>query len=789
MQTTDTTSTSPVQLSAAIQTATRRIAPLWPLTHFVAVNPFVGLTGQRFQDACRVLNRATGKMPMLTAAQYREAYASGQIAEQDIESVTDEHWPKQRLLDLIEEAYGNEQMEPVMTFACFMDGQRPHSHWEVLIIDEISKWCAVKYDDNQTTWRSPWVKDELYAGWREAAEHDCNPEAYGLSGYREFIKSLPRTADETIAHCMQLLEQPEVDPVDFIHRQLMTVSGWAGYLRYLDREKELRGGSGNELVQLLAIRLAYDAALHHAFVQDGSQRSYWRRIKPVSPDRDYVEGLSRWQQAYELGYQRELLGMLKSGGSEQDEQARPAVQAVFCIDVRSERLRRHLEAAMPAAQTIGFAGFFGFPISHQGAGQDKSQARCPVLLVPPLDCPDVDSSTDPKRLIQKWSAKRTWKAFQNSAASCFSFVEAMGLGFIKQLAGPDTKVKSCCPTTPKPDLEALPIETLAEMAEGALRNMSLTRNFARLVMICGHGSHSSNNPYASALDCGACGGHAGDLNARLAAMALNQPKVREHLASKGIVIPEDTQFVAGLHDTLSDEVELLDASQLPESHHGDVQLLCEALKVAGAATRAERASTLGIEGLEGEELEKEIMGRGQDTSQVRPEWGLANNAAILIGDRARSQGVNLDGRVFLHDYDHSADKDLSVLTLILCAPVVVASWINLQYYGSRVNPSIYGSGDKALHNVLGGIGVMEGNGGDLRTGLPMQSIHDGEKFVHEPRRLSVLLEAPREAIDQVLESQPGVKELFDNGWIHLIALEGSASYRYAHGGWTAFQPT
>ena len=78
-----------------------------------------------------------------------------------------------------------------------------------------------------------------------------------------------------------------------------------------------------------------------------------------------------------------------------------------------------------------------------------------------------------------------------------------------------------------------------------------------------------------------------------------------------------------------------------------------------------------------------------------------------------------------------------MLELILTAPVVVASWISLQYYGSAVAPAAFGAGNKLLHNVVGGIGVFEGNGGVLRGGLPWQSVHDGEGLVHEPLRLSV----------------------------------------------------
>ena len=768
---------------AMIHEALGRIPPLWPLKHFVAVNPFVGLLDRPFPEACARMQSVTGSLPLLSAAEYRDLWKRGEITQADLDSVADTDWSSVRILDLLT-SDGPGAPRPVQTYADFIDEGSAGSHWGTLVVEEISKWCGVAFDENQTTWKSPWSNEGLYAGWKAAARLDRNPEACGLTGFREFVKGLPDDATGCIHTCLQRLSS-RANPTDFLHRQLMTISGWAGHLQYRVREDSLRGQQNDSLRDLLAIRLAFDAGLQAALGNDPQLAEAWECLKPSVIEPDWVEGLTRWQRAYEAGYQRSLarLLVLPSKGS---TPARPPVQAVFCIDVRSEIFRRHLEGSLPGLQSIGFAGFFGFPVAHEKAPGEVT-SRCPVLLVPPVtSCEALTPAESESNRIAR-AQSDAWRAIQNSAASCFSFVEAVGLGFIGTLNRPTSPPAPACgqarPTVRLRDF-ASP-EDRATMAEGALRNMSLTRNFARLVLICGHGSQSANNPFASGLDCGACGGHAGDVNARLAAAALNDPAVRAVLVSRGIHLPTDTSFVAGIHNTTTDEVSLLDVSDIPESHQLELDDLRHALANAGRATRRERAARLSIEpGNDGTEI-ADFTRRATDISELRPEWALANNAAFVAAPRARTAGQALDGRVFLHDYDETLDPDSRVLTLILCAPVVVASWINLQYYGSRVNPDLLGSGNKVLHNVLGGIGVVEGNGGDLRTGLPLQSLHDGERFVHEPRRLSVFLQATTERIDEVLRKNPSVKQLFDHGWIHLFAFRDQRCDRYTPQGWRA----
>lgn len=117
----------------------------------------------------------------------------------------------------------------------------------------------------------------------------------------------------------------------------------------------------------------------------------------------------------------------------------------------------------------------------------------------------------------------------------------------------------------------------------------------------------------------------------------------------------------------------------------------------------------------------------------------------------------------------------------MTAPMVVTHWINFQYYASTVDNARYGSGSKVLHNVVGGhLGVFEGNGGDLRIGLPMQSLHDGERWVHTPLRLSVFIGAPRPAIDAVLTKHAHIRALVTNGWLTHFQIDAEASAIHAN---------
>ena len=231
-------------------------------------------------------------------------------------------------------------------------------------------------------------------------------------------------------------------------------------------------------------------------------------------------------------------------------------------------------------------------------------------------------------------------------------------------------------------------------------------------------------------------------------------------------------------------VTILDAHLVPTDHHLDVARLTADLRRAGGALAAERAATLpGTTGRRG--AARGVARRSVDWAQVYPEWGLAGNAAMVIAPRTVTRGIDLQRRAFLHSYDAAVDPDGAALETILTAPLVVAHWINSQYYFSTVAPDVFGAGSKTIHNVVGGSGVIAGHTGDLKLGLPAQSVAVGDQLVHEPQRLLAVIQAPLELIDTVIARNPILQQLFGNGWVSAAARAqpGEPWQRWTPSGW------
>ncbi len=806
-----------------VDAAVRRIAPLWSLESFVAVNPWFGVADHRVDEAAIRMQRVAGARSTMPRAWYRTAIEDGRIEDRHLERslAAAREAARQRAEILRHLPADAHALRAIL--ATDREGRRAASDpvvadaarqatgvaWDELVRDRVSAWASDHFDEGQAAWSSPFAGLGVWAAWRADASIDRTPEVLGLPGFRAFVGSLPEDATAARAELIAALDLPTAELELYFHRLLMQVGGWSAWTRRRGFEAELRDGDDASASDFLTILMAWEVGLLRGF--DAFRvETVWRELRRKArqgPDRERAEADVRidllLQDAFEHAEHERMVARFANHADTttvETPDERPLLQAAFCIDVRSEVLRRALERIAPRTETIGFAGFFGVSLDYHPPGGDRRQALCPVLLTPGAEARDrvVGDPAETERIgavrALRRRASSAWKSFKMGAVSCFGFVGPVGLAYAAKLVGDGFGLTRPSPAPGTdglgpserarlvPEMD-LPLEGRVDTAEFILRGMSLVGNFARIVLLAGHGSTTANNPHATGLDCGACGGRAGDVNARVAAALLNEPEVRRGLRRRGIEIPEDTIFLGGRHDTTTDQVALLDAASVPPSHAEDLDRVRRWLREAGEAVRRERAPALGLE-RESPDVDARVLERARDWSQVRPEWGLAGCSTFVAAPRERTAGLDLGGRAFLHSYDWGGDADFGVLELILTAPVVVASWISLQYFGSTVDNEVFGSGNKTLHNVVGTVGVLEGNGGDLRVGLPMQSVHDGDRPVHEPLRLNVIVEAPREAMTAVIERNEHLRHLLDNGWMHLWAMgaSGHLTHRYAGDG-------
>ncbi len=613
------------------------------------------------------------------------------------------------------------------------------------------KWCQAFFDKGNAAINMPHRHRGLFYAFKMLAPFDSELN-------HQFIKNLSENPEETIDKALEILLIAESDQEQFLTHLLTTLPGWSGYIKYLAEWDKFQLNE-SLFTEYLAMRCALVVTLY----PDAQQFLKWAKKEALAKESLPTGiGLIRLSEAAYIEPFTKAL--------EQQNKATPKnpdVQFLFCIDPRSEIIRRAIET-MGNYETFGIAGFFGLPVFIANTATNKTTSSCPVI-VDPLEQVMLDTNAQGmknKTLVK--NIKRSFNSVKYNYTTPFALAEAAGLVsaalLIARTFFPQTAARLANLLIKKTNknhktnfsLNSIDLADRVTYVKNALCSIGLTKNFAPFVIICGHGAKVTNNPYKSSLQCGACGGNSGYDNARIFVELANDPAVRDGLQKNGIIIPKNTLFIAGAHDTVTDGITL--SNKVP-------QTIIENLKAAQKTSCKERMKLLGDTTNNPVESAQE---RSTNWAQVQPEWGLANNASFIIGPRSITKGVNLEGRTFLHSYEWETDTDGAILASILNGPVTVAQWINHQYLFSRLSLTHYGSGDKVTHNVTSKIGVMQGNASDLLTGLPLQSIYKKWNVpFHEPIRLIVVIYAPQNKVDQALATTPHIKKLIDNNWLTL----------------------
>ena len=766
----------------AVQTISGYLVKNWPLYSFVTSNPLSGLENLPFDEAIEDIRTYLNINGYPSADAFEQAWNRGDIdgdilkkelEQKDIEFSTEESLRRMQKLDNSDKTQSE------------LDDVDRH----------LIKWLSVFLDQGSTEWPMPYRNEGFYKSWKKNARHD-----HTLPN-RNQIDAMP---DDPLVALQQLLESAQNNDLETIFKHhLLALPGWTGYIKYrTENANDWQLVNPISLIDYLAVRLTICS-------QFG--RDLFKNETPSTngnSEEDVIK--SAWLRAMERTYRQQLSKQLTTqpvAASANGEHI-PAAQIVLCIDTRSERIRRAIEQSGDY-ETFGYAGFFGVAMEYHDPGKNISNKSCPPIVDVQFEAKEKIRPNQEEAVNRFNFYNELHKAFnefrftlKNNIPASFGYVESAGffygLSMIFRTLLPAAAYRlvesakrrkgssewfSKAVLTNKSSTDSdlsnyLSVDQKTDIAKSAFGLLGWD-NFAPLVVFAGHGSQTANNPYESSLDCGACAGNKGRHNARVLADICNDNAVRTALAEQhDINIPGDTLFLAAEHNTTSNGFEFFD-QHIPDVNLNQIGELKNSLSTAQHLANMEQfnlASTSSTETLD------EAHRRASDWAETRPEWGLAGNASFIIGHRTLTSQLNLEARSFLHSYDWQKDPDGEKLEGILQGPMVVTQWINNHYYFSAVDNQMFGSGTKTTQNVTGKYCVVQGNGGDLKSGLPLESLReDDTQLQHFPLRLSVFIHAPLKRVKTILAEHPDtLANLVENEWIYLSVIDPTEENKVIH---------
>ena len=700
------------KLQKHIEESWSLITPFWPLKNMVSTNPLFGLINHSFNDAF---------------ARSKSAISS---------SITDD---------------------------------------KILMANkQTMQWCQLFFDEGQATIAMPYKKLGLYQAVIRL-EHYSQADGHIL----DIISKLPDNAYEAVAFLVDALLLKESDRVEVFSYLLTSLSGWSSYIAYI---ADSRKDDFYKFIKIdyLAVRLL------HAYIYNVQlkKRNLIVNTKQVE---DHLQRIQASEQEYDEIFLKSIIKSVASIGTSKPGK----IQFLFCIDVRSEQIRRVIENE-GSYQTFGAAGFFNVPIAVHDVLLGQKFNTCPVFVKPShtiknqLLCNRQECAVYQEAKVSfKIIFDAIYKALKYTFTAPFALVEVLGPWSIcwmficsffsvksaklKNFFSRKEAVKDCTWPAIEKDKQGhgMTLEEQAMYAKNLLQSIGLVRSeaFGSLIVLTSHVAVTTNNAVEALLNCGACGGNSGLVNAKVMASILNQVEIRKKLAQGGIVIPDHSYFIAAEHNTTTHKVLLYDSQEFKKV---DVDIKQELDQLLHNVTQK----------LQQKSLPKAVR-RSSDWSEILPEWGAAKNTALCIAPRSITQDIDLQGRVFLHSYDYKVDETGKCLDSILQGPLVVAHWINAQYLFSSLEPVLYGSGSKVTQNVIGKLGVMQGNMSDIMTGLSLQSLYKrADSLYHEPIRLRVVIQAPLSTVLKIIQKHTILHNLCKNQWIFLFCINPKDNQMY-----------
>ncbi len=789
-------------LDAAIDHMAHWLPQQGPIKDFVHHNTLHAVQHYPFHEGVALAAKVFGARSYLPLADYQQRFKSGRITHAAIDWAIEQAGctvaEQQRLRDTLFETDRHSHYPPI-SLANYGIRTAWTNHLEVdlnaLVHPVIFRLLSNFLDQGISRWALP-KEDESF--WDCVVRLSLNSliplYPFHQLRIRELLTQQP---EQVILSCLQIMVGDESLYSQYLLEVLLSHPGWSGMVRVIETNPQvLLAPRRISLKQLLAVELLCELA----FVDKNKGCDFLsvaelpklhsiplfnkEQLKPEVPLK-----LRIWHEAMEWSLHCELLLALRDQPVVDSADDAPEVQAIFCIDDRECSLRRYLEELSPKLETFGAPGFFGIDFLYMGLEDVYPVAQCPAVIKPKHL---IRESSARLRQSNKTSRQSLSKMHftSHSLTRGWIYTQTLGLAYAARLMWhvfrPDNRLPDI-PSLSEVDVHGqlhLLRETdepnedgyllgfsLSEMADrvgGQLRNIGLTKRFAKLVLAVAHGSSSVNNPHFAAYDCGACSGKPGAPNARAFVWMANHAGVRDILRQRGIDIPDGTRFVAAMHNTSRDEISYFDQQSLDESTHKALSRFQTVMHVALQRNARERCRwfELGPKTPNNESAHRHVLSRSASIFEPRPEYNHSNNLYCIVGRRSLTRQLFLDRRAFLQSYDPLLDVNGEILLNVLSAVIPVCGGINLEYLFSRIDNSIYGAGTKLPHNVIGLLGVANGVEGDLRTGLPAQMIE-----VHEPARLLLVVEQTTAIVDKALTKLGGLRQWLDNEWVRFAACD------------------
>jgi len=777
-----------------------------PLKDFIHHNTLHGFQNLKFNKAIYSASAIFGYRVSLSLAEYREHYQSGRINPVILEKIIAQRKGEDQVAEWMDKLLNYHYHKDSPRIGVLRSTWKRHYHIDLdsLVHPLLFRILCSYLDQGISMWNFPIGNKGFLTSIREMEKG-----SFASFFKTKRVRNLLLTERCGIHSLLKILVgDDETLYSHYIFDQQFSHQGWSGMVATVeDQPQTLLDHKKITLHDLVILELLLEIdALDNHFDEKWLPLEKVIRKRPIElfseiEVTELDEATTIWQEAFEWSYYDEVLAGLKNTKQEK-RLAGSSFQAMFCIDDRECSFRRHLEKEDPKCETFGTPGFFGVEFYFQPDHGKFYTKLCPAPVNPKFLVKEIGArrknEKDAHFTKHSHSLFRGWMITQTlgfwSALRLFIniFKPSMGPATASSFKHMDQNSKLTIenrkPEHRENDLQVgFTIEEMANRVEGLLRSIGLIKNFSNLVYVVGHGSSSVNNPHFAAYDCGACSGRAGSVNSRVVCHMANHREVREILRSRGLVIPDETQFVGGLHDTTRDEVMFFDVDSLTpknkELHHGNEQVFTQALDL-NAKERSRRFESVNSQ-LDAKKIHEKIRIRSVSLFEPRPELNHATNSLCIVGRRDLTKHLFLDRRSFLNSYDYATDLDGKLLLGIIRPLGPVCGGINLEYFFSRVDNQKLGAGTKLPHNVMGLFGVANGIDGDLRPGLPSQMIE-----VHDPVRLLIVVEHFPDVVLNTIQKQADTYEWFINEWVHLVAInpETRELYVFKEGEFVPYQP-